>query len=182
MLGTALVSAILSMLTIALSPGNPARMNVMTLPMPDWFLLGTEALTYAVQFIVDSFKVSPLPSILAFFMPFLLFYSLQNAYLQLSPQLAKKMRWLLFLIPLGMLMAIAVNFAPSAYAQSYPSARVRFPSLFLLTLTLMAEGGLSGYLLVQLNMASCQYTFPWASIRPSYYDISLPYSNCYKTL
>ncbi len=159
MLGTALVSAILSMLIMALSPGNPARMNVMTLPMPDWFLLGTEALTYAVQFILDSFKVSPLPSILAFVMPFLLFCGLQNAYLQLSPQLARKMRWLLFLIPLGMLMAIAVNFAPSAYAQSYPSARVRFPSLFLLTLTLMAEGGLSGYLLVQLKRSPANILF-----------------------
>jgi hypothetical protein len=151
LLGTALVSAALSMLIMALSPGNPTRMHVTTLPMPDWFFLGIESLTYAVQFILDSFKVSPLPSILVFFMPFLLFYGLQKPFLQPSSQLAKKLRWVLFLIPLGVLIAIAVNFAPSAYAQSYPSARVRFPSLFLLTLALIAEGGLSGYLLSQIK-------------------------------
>ncbi|HUE97955.1 MAG TPA: hypothetical protein VMN99_01805, partial [Anaerolineales bacterium] len=114
--------------------------------IPDWFSFGTETFRYALQFILDSFKVSPLPSILAFFMPFLLFYGLRNPSLQSSPQLAKKLSWLLLLIPLGMLMAITVNFAPSAYAQSYPSARVRFPSVFLLTLTLVAEGSLAGYL------------------------------------
>jgi hypothetical protein len=159
LLGTALVSAVLSMLIMVLSPGNAVRMNVSTLPIPDWFFLGIESLTYAVQFILDSFKVSPLPSLLAFFTPFLLFYGLQNPSLRTSPQLAKKLWWLFFLIPLGVLIAIAVNFAPSAYAQSYPSARVRFPSLFLLTLALITGGGLAGHLLGQLKRPSAAMLF-----------------------
>lgn len=80
-------------------------------------------------------------------MPFLLFYGLDNSSLPSSQE--KRLRWLLFLIPLGTLIAITVNFAPSAYAQSYPSARVRFPSVFLLTLMLIAAGSLLGYLLGQ---------------------------------
>ena len=159
LLGTALVSAVLSMLVMALSPGNATRMRVSTLPMPDWVFLGMEALTYAVQFILDSVKVAPLPSLLAFFMPLMLFYGLQNPSLQTSPQSAKKLRRLFFLIPLGVLLAIAVNFAPSAYAQSYPSARVRFPSLFLLTLALVAAGGLAGHLLGQMKSPSVSTPF-----------------------
>ncbi|MGB8980834.1 MAG: DUF6056 family protein [Anaerolineales bacterium] len=152
LLGTALGSALLSMLLMLISPGNFARMDVSTPPMPDWFSLGIETFTYAIQSIVDSFRVSPLPSILAFFMPFLLFYGLQNPFLQASPDLAKKLRWLLFLIPLGLLVVTAINFAPSAYAQAYPSARVRFPSFVILTLALMAAGALAGYLLSQAKL------------------------------
>lgn len=159
LLGTGLVGAILSMLIMSLSPGNLVRMRASTIPMPDWFSLGIETLTYAIQFILDTFKVSPLPAILSFFIPFLLFYDLRNRFLQASPQLATKLRWLVFLIPLGVLMAIAVSFAPSAYAQSYPSARVRFPALFLLTLMLIAEGGLSGYLLSQVKSPSSSIRF-----------------------
>lgn len=154
LLGTGFVSAILSILIMSLSPGNLVRMKAPTLPMPDWFSLGIQTLTYTFQFILDSFKVSPLPSMLSFFMPFLLFCGLQNPFLQPSPQLAKKLRWLVFLLPLGVVMAIVVGFAPSAYAQSYPSARVRFPALFLLTFALIAEGGLSGYLLSQIKSPS----------------------------
>lgn len=149
LLGTALLSAVLAMIIMLLAPGNLTRMGVTALPVPSWFSFGMQTLTYALQFIVDSFKVSPLPSFLAFFMPFLLFYGLGNPSPQSSSQPANRLRWLLFLIPLGVLIAITVNFAPSAYAQSYPSARVRFPSVFLLTLTLVAEGSLLGYLLSQ---------------------------------
>lgn len=158
-LGTALLSAVLAMLIMALAPGNLARMDVTSPPIPDWFSFGTETLVYALQFIPDSFKVSPLPSILAFFMPFLLFFGLRNPFLQSSPQLAKKLRWLMLLIPLGVLVAITVNFAPSAYAQSYPSARVRFPSVFLLTLALVAEGSLAGYLLGQIKPVPASMLF-----------------------
>jgi hypothetical protein len=148
LLGTALVSAVLAMIIMLLAPGNLTRMGVAELPVPSLFSFGLETLTFALQFLVDSFRVSPLPSFIAFFMPFLLFYGLGNPSAPASSR-EKRLKWLLVLIPLGTLIAITVNFAPSAYAQSFPSARVRFPSVFLLTITLMAEGSLLGYLLGQ---------------------------------
>lgn len=151
-LGISLAAAILSMLIMALSPGNLVRMKTSALPMPDWFFLGIETLTYAFQFILETFKVSPLPATLSFLMPFLLFCGLQNPFLRPSSQLLKKLKWLALLLPVGVLIAIAFSFAPSAYARSFPSAHVRFPALFLLTFALMAEGGLTGYLLSQIKM------------------------------
>src|SRR5690606_14496461 len=79
LLGTALVSAVLAMVIMLLAPGNLTRMGVAALPVPSLFSFGLETLSYALQFVLDSFKVSPLPSFLAFFMPFLLFYGLDNS-------------------------------------------------------------------------------------------------------
>jgi hypothetical protein len=154
LLATALTSAILSLVVVSLSPGNLVRLDATAPIMPDWFPLGDKSLTFAFQFIWDSFKVSPLPALLALLMPFLLFYGLPYAGLRSSLSPAGKAGWLLLIIPLGVLIAITISFAPSAYAKSFPSARVRFPALFLLTLMLVAEGGLAGYLLSQVRSPS----------------------------
>jgi Family of unknown function (DUF6056) len=154
LLGAGLLGATLSMIIMAFSPGNLVRMGVSTMPVPNMFSLGWETLIYVFQFVLNSLKVAPLPAILSFFMPFLLFYGLQNPLFQLSPQLAKRLKWLVLLLPLGMLIAIAFSFAPHAYARSFPSGYVRFPALFLLTVTLVAEGGLTGYLLSQTKLPS----------------------------
>ena len=58
------------------------------------------------------------------------------------------------LLPVIMLVLIAFSFAPHAYARSFPSAYVRFPALVLLTLTLVVEGCLSGFLLCQVRFSS----------------------------
>jgi hypothetical protein len=159
LIASGLTSAILSLVVVSLSPGNLIRMDVTSPVMPEWFALGIQSLTYAFQFVWDSFKVAPLPSLLAFLVPFLLFYGLQHPVPLPSAQPAGKPGWLLILIPLGVLLIIALNFAPTAYAQSFPSARVRFPALFLLTLMLGTVGGLSGYLFSQVQSLSASRLF-----------------------
>jgi hypothetical protein len=134
--------------------------------MPNLFALGMESLVYGLQFLFDTFKVSTLPAFLSFFIPLLLICAVRDPFSE-SPsrqaELKKKLKWLALLLPVCLLVATVFSFAPSAYAQSYPSARVRFPALFLLTITLMVEGGIAGYFLGDLKLRSSQF-FRWSAI------------------
>ncbi len=166
MLSISLGSALLSMLVMALAPGNLVRMRVSTLPAPNLFALGVESLVYGLQFLFDTFKVTTLPAFLSFFIPLLLILGTRAPFSELparQAELKNKLKWLALLIPLCLLVATVFSFAPSAYAQSYPSVRVRFPALFLLTVTLMAEGAIVGYFLGEQKLNSSQW-FRWSVI------------------
>lgn len=153
LLGTGVISAVLSMLIMAIAPGNLVRMDVSEMPMPNLFALGIETLTYAVEFTVNNLRVSPLSALFAFFMPLLLFWGLWTSH-EASTQWKTRAKWLIIVLPLAMVIVTTFSFAPHAYARSFPSAYVRFPALFLLTLVLITEGCLFGYLLSQVKLPS----------------------------
>jgi len=61
--------------------------------------------------------------------------------------------WLgLFLIPILTYLLIVATFAPSAYGQSFPVDRVRFPAHVLLAASLLTWGGLLGALAARLPL------------------------------
>jgi hypothetical protein len=62
-----------------------------------------------------------------------------------------KRAWLgLLLIPILTYLLTVAAFAPSAYGQSFPADRVRFPAQVLLTAALLLEGGLLGLLATRI--------------------------------
>jgi hypothetical protein len=150
LLGVSLVSAILSMLVMALAPGNGVRLNT---PTSNIIILIKETLTYTSQFIWLTFRTLPLPSAVAMAAPFLITFLNYYVYKDKLFQIPGSRLWsMAALIPACVFIAIAFSFAPSAYAQSFPVERARFPAVFLLTLSLGMEGMVLGILASRIRV------------------------------
>ncbi|NOY97735.1 MAG: hypothetical protein GXP40_00820, partial [Chloroflexi bacterium] len=150
-LSAALAGALLAMLTMFLSPANALRLSTGT---PDLAVLMIRFVKFPLDFIWDTFKTLPLPSFVSVAIPFLAFYGLYAD----SPALEKEDRshvWLaIVLLPLVMYALIAASFAPSAYGQSYPVERARFPARFVMTGALALEGALLAILVSQTRLTA----------------------------
>jgi hypothetical protein len=149
LLGVSLTGAVLSILVMALAPGNRVRLDT---PTSNVILLIEQTIIYTAQFIWLTLRTLPLPCLISISIPFLvmnLHYS-QDKETQL--QIPPSALWLTAaIIPVILFIAIAFSFAPSAFAQSYPVDRARFPAHFLMTLSLAAEGGVLAILASQIH-------------------------------
>ncbi|GAB1469257.1 hypothetical protein MASR2M66_01330 [Chloroflexota bacterium] len=116
-----------------------------------WVIL--TSFEYALTFLLDSFKIIPLPLFISFLLPFLLFWSLNknpyNGALRVNSR--QLLMWMIFM-PFIMGLLIAASFAPSVFGQSYPVERMRFLARLLMIITLMLEGILLGLLLPDFNI------------------------------
>ena len=140
LLALSALANIAALLTMGLSPANAIRTDGTPLSLTDLLL---RLLKYPSEFILDTFSILPLPTILTFLLGFLLF----GIALRKRPS-QKKITWAFFLTPLITYLFIAASFAPNAYVFSYPDQRVLFPARFLLTASLFLEGALVGMLLL----------------------------------
>lgn len=143
----ALAGALLAMIGMFITPANAIRINEAAAPsLPNVIL---RALTFAVQFLGEAARLLKIPFGFAFVSGALLAYLFsKNAEIPIP-----RRAWLgLALIPLLAYLLITASFAPSAYGQSYPAERVRFPAHVLLTASLLAEGGLLGLLAARLPL------------------------------
>lgn len=137
-------AAAVSIVLIAVAPGTQVRLAVVserTVPTSDPVLLGLRIARYTFEFLVDAALTRPLPLLSAFVSPMLGVYA---AGLRAPARSAQWMKRFAFFIPLMALAGIAFSFAPSAFAQSFPSERVRMGAHFILTLWLAMAGALSG--------------------------------------
>ena len=145
----ALVGALSALMVMGLAPANSLRLQ--TSP-PGLVELTSRIIQFPFDFIVDTFKSLPVPTLISVVLPAVIFYVKFAFY---SPELSKETRnhlgILLCLIPLLAYLLIAASFAPSAYGQSYPVARARFIGRLLLTSTFMLEGALLGILVAQIR-------------------------------
>ena len=129
---------IAALLTMALSPANAMRTDGTPLPFTDFIL---RLLTYPGEFMLNTFKTLPLPTLATFALGFLVF----GIALEKRPK-PKSLITCLLITPFLTYLFIAASFAPNAYVFSYPDDRVLFPAQFLLTAALFAEGALAGML------------------------------------
>ena len=150
-----LLSAVVSILTMAVSPGTTVRLNnIMTNPpIYNPVTLSINVIIYTFQFLFEFFKVAPLPNLIAFAVPLAVMYfqssNEQNDKMQIpSSQILTLCLWLLVF----MFIVIGFSFAPSAFVRTFPVARARFPAYFLVVFVLMLEGGLIGVLLSKLRL------------------------------
>ena len=145
----ALVGSLSALIVMGLAPANSLRLQ--TSP-PGVVELVSRIIQFPFDFIVDTFKSLPAPTLISVAVPALLFYVKFAFY---SPELSRETRnrlgILLFLVPLLTYLLIAASFAPSAYGQSYPVARARFIGRLLLTSAFMLEGALLGLLVAQIR-------------------------------
>ena len=129
-----------ALLTMALSPANTMRTDGTPLPLTEFVM---RLLVYPSEFMLNTVKTLPLPTLATFALGFLIF----GIALDKRPQ-QKTLIWVLVLTPLLTYLFIAASFAPNAYVFSYPDARVLFPAQFLLTAALFTGGALAGMLLL----------------------------------
>ena len=139
----------MAFLVMILSPANASRLGI---PPPDLATLLYRTLIYTIQFIVDSLKILPFPTLISVGIPFLLFYSLFAAAPAISSGQRRILLFIMAATPVLMYILIAASFAPSAYGESYPEARARFAGRLIMIIALMLEGACFGFLLAQWKM------------------------------
>jgi hypothetical protein len=136
-----LTGAMLAMIGMLITPANAIRLEGTATPsMLDVIL---RSFTYAALFFSESARLLKIPLGFTFISGVLLAYFYSKATDIPLPRRA----WLgLILVPaLAYLLTVAA-FAPSAYGQSFPVDRVRFPAHVLLAASILTLGGLLGLL------------------------------------
>jgi hypothetical protein len=113
------------------------------------------SLKYTYLFIWDTFQTLPLPSLVSFLLPALLFFCLytQPGQQTLLPAQKRQLAVTLLLALLLGYMLIMVAFIPGTFGQTYPGPRIRFSARFVMTAALIIEGGLLGAWVAQFKPA-----------------------------
>ena len=137
---SALAGALLAMVGMFVTPANAIRLGAET---PTFTVVILRALAFAAQFLAEAARLLRTASAFAFVSGAVLAYLFAKGTETSLPRRA----WLgLLLIPILTYLLIVATFAPSAYGQSYPLERVRFPAHVLLVIALLLEGALLGLL------------------------------------
>lgn len=147
MLAWPLAGAVAALLVMAFAPANSLRLGDAPPELPDLVL---RSFRYAFEFILDSFKSLPLPTLLTVFMPLMIFYGLYAfPFHRLTRTSGRRVMIILAVAPVLSYLLIVASFAPSVYGQSFPVERARFAGQLCLVAALMVEGAVLGVLLAQ---------------------------------
>ena len=139
--------AVLALVVMAISPANSFRLGT---PPPAFPILVSRSFNYGLDFILNSFRTLPLPTLFTAVMPFFIFYNLYALPIPELTQLQRKRAWVtLAFMPVLSYLLVVASFFPSVYGQSYPVERARFTGQLCLVAGLMIEGALLGSLLAQ---------------------------------
>jgi hypothetical protein len=154
LLAWSLAGAVGALLVMGLAPANSLRLQT---PPPPLLELVTKVIYYPAFFVMGTLRTLPIPTLISIAVPAVLFYV---KYINASQELYKEERnrlGLLMLIVLALAyLFIAASFAPSVYGQSYPVPRARFTARVVMTVALMTEGALLGFLATQVRVSSVQ--------------------------
>jgi hypothetical protein len=138
-----LAGALLALVGMFVTPANAIRLNGVEAPPISTVIL--RALSFALQFLAEAIRLLKQPGLFALGAGALLAYLSVKFGEVDSP--SQRNLWLgLIVVPVLTYLLIVAAFAPSAYGQSYPLERVRFPAYILFTVALLLEGGLLGLL------------------------------------
>lgn len=150
LISAALAGALLAMFGMFITPANAIRLDD-TATTPTLSIVIVRALTFGLQFLGEAARLLRLPALFTLGVGALIGYL--SATLGTMNKPAPRMLWIgLIAIPLLTYLLTVASFAPSAYGQSYPLERVRFPAHVLLTVALLTEGGLIGLLAARLPL------------------------------
>lgn len=148
LLTVSFVGAALALTVMAVSPAHSFRLSNAAPPtIPVVF---ARTFDYGLEFILNSFRTLPLPTLFTALIPFLVFYYLHGAPVPaLSSEQRKQIYLLLIAIPILSYLLIVASFLPSVYGQSFPVERARFTGQLCLVAGLMIESALLGSLSAQ---------------------------------
>ncbi len=154
-----LAGALLAMIGMFITPANAIR--IQGAEPPSLLDVILRSFNYAALFFAESARLLKIPLGFTFVSGGLIAYLYSKAADISLPRRA----WLgLFLIPLLTYLLIVAAFAPSAYGQSFPVDRVRFPAHVLLAASLLTEGGLLGLWATRLSRSVPRWTTTLAVI------------------
>jgi hypothetical protein len=149
-LSWSLAGALVALLVMAFAPANALRLQ--TAP-PGLVELVSRVLRHTFEFIVDTLRTLPAPTLISVALPAVLFYvKFTNTSQTLSKEVHNRLGMLVIVIFLIAYLLIAATFAPSVYGQSYPVPRARFAGRVLMTSALMLNGTLLGILVANTRM------------------------------
>jgi hypothetical protein len=115
---------------------------------------------YTSLFLLDVLKSFPFLVVIALAVPFgVTFLALSTGQQELPGISPSRLRWALLILPLAVFIIIGFSYAPSAFVRTFPAARARFASHFVLMLGLILEGGILGILASQIRSVSSAYVF-----------------------
>jgi hypothetical protein len=139
---------VLALAVMAIAPANSFRLsNAVPPTLPVLFV---RTFRYGFDFILNSFRTLPLPTLFTALMPFLIFY---NLYASPASALTSSQRTraqiMLVVIPILSYLLLVASFLPSVYGQSFPVERARFTGQVCLVMGLMIEASLLGSLFAQ---------------------------------
>ncbi len=161
LLGSAFAGAFLGLMVMIFSPASFGMLNG---ERPGLVKLLQDSFSFPFAFIQSTFKTLPLPSLISVIIPALLIWSLRTEAHE-TPADRKRLIWLAMITaPLLMYVCIAASFSPSVYGQGFPIERMRFAARCFLTICLMLEGGLFGWLVRDLFPASRRLRFAVAGL------------------
>jgi hypothetical protein len=140
--------AVLALVVMAIAPANSFRLsNAVPPTLP---ILFARTFRYGFDFILNSFRTLPLPTLFTVLIPFLIFYNLYAAPIPaLTPIQRKRAQIMLAVIPILSYLLLVASFLPSVYGQSFPVERARFSGQVCLVVGLMIEASLLGSLFAQ---------------------------------
>lgn len=143
------IGGLAALLAMLFSPANSMRINPdIATPTPLEVIL--RALHYTRTFLQISIHTIPVPltalTVISILLSYLFFADHQKEKWNL------RFAWVFLLIPILTYGLIFASFAPSAYGQSYPVERVRFPAHFILTLAVTSLGICLGYVLSYIKL------------------------------
>jgi hypothetical protein len=142
-----LAGALLAMIGMFITPANAIR--IQSAEPPSLLDAILRSFNYAALFFAESARLLKIPLGFTFISGGLLAYLYSKA---ADISLPRRF-WLgLFLIPLLTYLLIVAAFAPSAYGQSFPVDRVRFPAHVILAASLLTLGGLLGLLASRVSL------------------------------
>lgn len=150
-----LITAVVAISIMAASPGTSNRLGriMRSSPIYNPIELAGDVLLFTSQFIVDVFKSYPSLVIVALAVSFgASFLALTTDNQNGSHLPTSRLRWALFIVPVVVFIVIGFSYAPSAFVRTFPAARARYASHFILMLGLILEGGILGILAARMEL------------------------------
>lgn len=145
-----LAGALLALLMMAFAPANSLRLQ--TAP-PGFFELVSRILIHPLEFIMDTLRTLPTPTLMSITIPAGLFFvKFRDCAQNFSREARSRLILLMIAVLLLAYLLIAASFAPSVYGQSYPIARARFAGRVLMTGAFVIDGALLGILGASLRL------------------------------
>lgn len=148
LLSSLLIGTFSALLAMFLAPANALRINPEK-SAPSIIEVILRSLDFSYAFMLDAFKTLPTPyiAIVSIFIVIAYLFFTEN-----KPEKHNcKIAWVFF-IPILVYVLIFTTFAPSAYGQSYPVERVRFPAHLMINIGLIIISISSAYLLSNIKV------------------------------
>lgn len=144
----ALAGALLAMVGMFLAPANAFRIEEGTAPtLPQ---LIQRVLTFGGQFLFEAARLLKQPAAFTLGVGALTGYTCVKFSGMETPS-TRKLIPVFVIVPILTYLLIVASFAPSAYGQSFPAERVRFPAHVLLFMSLLLEGALAGLFAARIH-------------------------------